>query len=184
MAQFKCGSCGHVQPAQDELVGRKAKCPVCRAVGTVAADGSLADEKASVEIPDSAGNATNPPTDQTVRPSIIAIAHAKWAAVLRRVSNSKVMRFIPTLPTVATLLLACSVILQFLILSRLSDKRSAIPVSIRDITTVDRLPVLIDEVGTFVKVPVLIEGVSTRDELRVNLYNHYIIDPIPVEIVR
>ena len=30
MAIFKCNSCGHIQEAPKEFIGKRAKCPICK----------------------------------------------------------------------------------------------------------------------------------------------------------
>jgi hypothetical protein len=191
MAQFTCNTCGHTQLAQDGFVGRQVKCPKCQAVGSITADVAAA------------GAPVTPLQRRSWR-------RATWGDIARLISRINVRRLIPTFPMIATFLLACSVVLQVLILLRLPNRGSRpipvsirditttddVPVSIRDITTVDQLPVSIRDVTTLdelpvsintvraLRIPVSVEDISTTDELRVNLYNHYIIgaDPIPVRM--
>lgn len=92
-------------------------------------------------------------------------------------------------------LLACSVLLQVLILQKMPKFNSQpVPVSIVGISTLNELPVSIStnpvpvsisEVSTTERMPVSIDSISTIDELKVDLQNHQILSaaPIPVEIV-
>jgi hypothetical protein len=167
MAQFKCGKCGHQQRAADSKIGRVAKCPVCHVEGTV-----TSGDRESAQPP-------NTPSAPAEPQSGVAPAR-NWTQTL-------------LLMTVG--LLACSVLLQALILQRIPvTTNQPVPVSIARISTLDELPVSIgsepvsvsiSDISTTTSLPVTIDGISTTDELKVNLYNHYILggDPIPVEIV-
>lgn len=87
-------------------------------------------------------------------------------------------------PLAIPLLLACALLLgyssivQTLLLVR--SNRPSSPDTPLEVIVTEPIEIDVGPGG----LPVEIESVSTLDELRVNLYNHYIIgnDPIPVEI--
>jgi hypothetical protein len=191
MASFYCDKCGHQQDAAASKIGRRVACPKCGEVGGV--------------------TPTPPPTVPPLSPSVSEpereAAHVPTVRDIRGPSMAR--RLMPQMVCAATLLLACSVVLQAVILAHLarpgtlnvsiSDGR-ALPVKFGDVV----MPVAVQgsvpvEVGNILPISVEIDSASTipvevqNDEVSVSIDRHYIgsgrpipvvieNDPLPVEV--
>jgi phage FluMu protein Com len=206
MAQFKCSKCGHQQAAQDVIVGKKVKCPICQTVGDVITDGA-----SPAEITTSASEAASGDVSKTDKMNVTHDDGAPHQSTKRRfeifrkrtISGLRRVRFpvIPSLLVAMLLLLATSLVFQALILQRLhalaatpipvSLAQTPTPVSITGLRpTLGSLPVSITDVSTTDELPVSIEGVrfgvelpvSIDDTVKVDIDSHSLILPLPVKV--